>query len=302
MRERIIAAGTQLGYRPNQIARSLTTQKSRLIGISVGYMENQFYPSILELISIGFAAHGYRVVLLTPGSGGNADLVLEEVMRHRLDAVVLASARLTSSFAAECTRAGIPVVLLNRRTDAATCSSVTGQNEHGGRVIAQFFMSIRPHHIAFMAGLEDSSTSRERERGFMGALRDGGYQEPARAVGHYDFAAACAATRLLLSAARRPDALFCANDHMALAAIETARSEFGLHAGRDLSIVGFDDVTLASWPGFSLTTYSQPVGPMADCLVQETLRLLRDDSSQPAQLVVPGKLVIRMSAPHQKQH
>src|SRR3546814_9070401 len=76
----------------------------------------------------------------------------------------------------------------------------------------------------------------------------------------------------------RPDAIFCANDHMALAAIEVARSEFGLEVGRDVSIIGFDDIAMAEWHSHSLTTYSQPIKLMVQRLTSIVKSLLRDQN------------------------
>jgi DNA-binding LacI/PurR family transcriptional regulator len=117
-----------------------------------------------------------------------------------------------------------------------------------------------------------------------------------RAVGNYTFEGAKAATRTLLSSRTRPDAIFCANDHMALAAMETARAEFGLTVGKDISIVGFDDVDLAAWPSFSLTTFSQPIEAMAASVTTILEALMRGEGPASAQEIVPGRLLVRGSA------
>ena len=295
-REKVRAAAAELGYRPNLIARSLITRRSNLIGVAMSYMDNQFYPSILEAMSAGFHARGYRLVLFTPGAGGEADPVLDEILRFGVDAVILASARVTSQFAQCCARAHVPVVLLNRRTPSTAVSSVTGDNESGGRAVAEFLLAGNHRRFAFLAGLEDASTSRERERGFMTRLREADVSTPLRASGAYAFEAARVATRQLLSGRDAPDALFCANDHMAMAAIETARTEFGRRIGHDLSVVGFDDVGPAAWPCFDLTTFTQPVAAMAERVVAVTLGHLGEARYVPVQVTVPGRLLVRGSA------
>lgn len=295
-RAKVLKAARQLNYRPNLIARSLITQRSRLIGVAMAYMENQFYPTILEALSECFAAEGYRVILFTPGPNGDPDPILDEVLRFQVAAVILASTRMTSHFAEECAQARVPVVLFNRRTENEAVSSVTGQNVFGGRTIGSFLLVGGHARYAFVAGLEDSSTSREREQGFSEALGEAGIGLAQRVVGHYDSAAAREAARALFSRADRPDAVFCANDHMACAVMETARAEFGLQVGRDVSIVGFDDVGLASWPSFDLTTFSQPAWPMAQQVVAVTLERIEDPQSGPVHGIVPGELVVRGSA------
>jgi DNA-binding LacI/PurR family transcriptional regulator len=295
-RAKILEAAQSIGYRPNMIARSLITERSGTIGVAIGYMDNQFYPAILECLSSEFARAGYRLLLFTQGPRDDSDPILDEVLRHRVDAVILASVRLTSNFAEECSKAQVPVVLLNRRTETQTASSVTGENRVGGHAVAAFLAGGGHQRFAYMAGLDDSSTSREREEGFNQGLAACGKTAPVRVVGHYDFDAARAGTKRLLSRKKPPDAIFCANDHMAFAVMETARSEFGLSVGQDISVVGFDDVPLASWPSFMLTTYSQPIQPMVRRVVEIALHHVEHGGGEPIRDVVKGALIVRSSA------
>jgi DNA-binding LacI/PurR family transcriptional regulator len=295
-RLRVEQAAAQLGYRPNLIARSLITRRSTIIGVAVAYLENPFYPAVLEALSNALEAAGYRVLLFTARPGENADPILEEVLRYRVDALVLASASLSSHFADECRQAGVPVVLLNRRTESDGVSTVTGDNQQGAGVIARFLVAGGHRRCAFLAGLENASTSREREAGFTEALAASGQPAPLREVGQYDFDAAILAVRRLLSRNDRPDAIFCANDHMALAAINVARAEFSLDVGRELSIIGFDDAVPSGWPLFALTTYAQPVKPMVERVVAILRRHLAEPEVAAMREVMPGALVVRASA------
>lgn len=295
-RERIMKAAAKLGYRPNAIARSLITGRSRLIGVIMAYMENQFYPEVLEAISRRLREIDYHVILFSADATRQVDPAFQSIINYRVDGIILASAMLSSELALECHAHGVPVVLFNRTTDTLGLSSVTGDNTKGAASIAQFLAAGGHERFGFIAGIEASSTSRERERGYYGWLLKAGIPEPLRSVGNYSFACATAATRDLLSRRNRPDAIFCANDHTAIAAIEVARHEFGLDVGREISIVGFDDVGAARWPSYGLTTFSQPVLPM----VNETLAILIDliDRRRPKfrQSVIPGELIVRSSA------
>ena len=117
-----------------------------------------------------------------------------------------------------------------------------------------------------------------------------------RAVGHYTFEGAAAAARDLLSCPDRPDAIFCGNDHMALAISEVARFEFGLRVPQDISLVGFDDVGPARWASFSLTSFSQPVTAMVDRAVEVMIEQIEDEAPVPRDVIVPGELIVRGSA------
>lgn len=296
MRRRVTEAAERLGYRPNLIARSLITRRSNVIGVVAGYLQNQFYPEMLEALSEQLGQMGYRLLLFPGDPKGVSDPMLDEILRFRVDALVLASASLSSRLARECRRAGVPMVLVNRTIDDPAVSSVTGDNLIGAGAVAAFLVAGGHRRFAYVSGLENSSTSRDREAGFAGYLSSQGLGPPQRAVGHYSFSGAVEAARSLFNAPEPPDAVFCANDHMALAVMETARSEFGLAIGRQLSIVGFDDVGAAGWPSFSLTTYSQPIRPMVDQVVSILQDMFADASSPARQERTPGRLVVRTSA------
>jgi DNA-binding LacI/PurR family transcriptional regulator len=295
-REKVMLAAKQLGYRPNLVARSLITGRSNLIGVTIPSLSNPFYSALLEALASLFADIGYRLMLFTTSSDRNSDPLLEEILRFRVDALVLIASSLSSHFADECQQAGLPVVLLNRKTNSKSISSVTGENKQGAKLIAAYLAAGGHQRFAYIAGLENSSTSRDRKKGFSDYLKDHGYAAPSRVVGHYTQEGATNATRELLSHKNPPDAIFCANDQMALAAINVARAEYNLDVGRQISIVGFDDSEPAHWPLLELTTYSQPVQAMANEVVTIISHALADKDAQPVQKVVKGQLIIRTSA------
>jgi DNA-binding LacI/PurR family transcriptional regulator len=222
--------------------------------------------------------------------------VLEEVLRHRVDALVLISTSLSSHFADECMNIGLPVVMFNRKTDSEAASSVTGQNRDGARTIAAFLHAGKHKRYAYIAGLESSSTSRDREEGFFDYLHEHGVKSIERRVGQYTAAGAEHAVTSLLSAATPPDAIFCANDHMALAAISVAQARFGLKVGEDVSIVGFDDIDMARWPVFDLTTFSQPLDDMVRRAVDAVFAQLNGTLDAALHEEAEGRLIVRGSA------
>ncbi|RZT39124.1 LacI family DNA-binding transcriptional regulator [Cupriavidus agavae] len=268
-RERIEKAARKLGYRPNAIARSLITRRSRIIGLVMSYLENQFYPVVIERLCQALQRDGYHVLLFISQTE-DADEVLTDILQYQVDGIVMASTTLSSALASDCQNAGIPVVLFNRVAQlgamgAYSTSSVTSQNREGGRMVGELLLRTGHRRIAWLAGAEKTSTSRDREAGLCDALAAAGLALHARGVGNYDFAEARRAVHLLFrDPASRPDALFAANDHMAIAALETLRTELGLRVPHDVSVVGFDNVPQAAWPSFDLTTVQQNIDEMVD--------------------------------------
>lgn len=189
-RERVIEAATRLGYRPNLVARSLITRRSNVIGVVVPGNGNPFYQIALEALSVAFAKIGYRVLLFTTDPLAGSDPVLDDVLHYRVDALVLISTSLSSRFAEECVQIGLPVVMFNRKTDSNAASSVTGENRKGAERIAEFLVAGKHRRYAYVAGLEQSSTSRDREEGFMTCLARHNVKHVERQVGLYSTAGA----------------------------------------------------------------------------------------------------------------
>jgi DNA-binding LacI/PurR family transcriptional regulator len=294
MREKIVSASNELGYRPNILARSLTKQSSNVVGVVFGQFDNPFFALALDRFADALSRQGLRVLLFTAETNATVDEQVAELLSYRVSAVILMAVNLSSMLAAECARSDIPVVLFNRTTDENHAAfTVTGDNVGGATAIARRFLERDCQRVAFMAGYEDSSTSRQRETAFTAALVEAGRPEPRRVVGYYSRSGATEATRALFADPdNRPDALFCANDLMAIAAIETMRAEFGLEPGVDCAVAGFDNVPMAAWPSFALTTYSQPVDSMVAHAVAFVTGEVRDETG----IVVRGELILRNTA------
>lgn len=123
-----------------------------------------------------------------------------------------------------------------------------------------------------------------------------GAERPLRDVGQYTLSGAMDAARRLLTAKNPPDGIFCANDIMAIGALNVAAGEMGMVPGRDISIIGFDDIAMAGWPLFNLTTYVQPMDDMVTSAVRILAAQLADADAPAVQQVLPGRLVVRGSA------
>ena len=297
MASKVRKAAAELGYRPNVLARSLIKGRSRIIGVVVAYLENQFYPNTLEKLSTTLQQKGYHVlVFMASQTASNIEQVLEEILDYQVDGLILASVALSSELAERCVDAGIPVVLFNRSQDDQRLSAITSDNLAGGRKVAEFLLAGGHQHIAYIAGWEGASTQRDREQGLLTGLAVAGYHLYRREVGNFDFAEAKNATRRMFSKRPYPDAVFVANDHMAFAVMDTLRFELSLLIPEDVSVVGYDDVPLAAWPSFNLTTVRQPANRMVERTVATLIAHIEDNDTIPQYIAIDGPLVIRGSA------
>lgn len=295
-RKAVLEAAKKLKYRPNLFARSLITNRSSIIGLAVSALDNQYYPEVVQSFSEELANAGYRLLLfITHGSTGH-DPMLNELLRYRLDALILASSTLSSALAEECRAAGVPVIMYNNIDPSSEIASVAGTNGLGARTVAAYLAAAGHKRFGYVAGLEGDSTNHEREAGFTSFLLEHDLPAPARASGHFTFDGAVQATRALLNRKNPPDAIFCVNDHAALAALQVASTEFGRVPGKDISIVGFDNVPIAGWPCFSLTTYSQPTARMVTRTIELLHMALKHESTDGMHERIPGELCVRASA------
>jgi DNA-binding LacI/PurR family transcriptional regulator len=294
-RAKVLKAARQLGYRPNAIARAMISGRSGLIAILVAYLDNQFYPLVIEQLTRGLQAKGYHTLLLMTDPG-RQDEVVQQILEFQVEGIVMASATLSSLLARECAQTGIPVVLLNRYVPSSPASSVTSDNIEGGRLVAKLLVENGHERIAFIAGSEDSSTNRDREAGFYKGLAEMGRTAWGRTVGGYTFDGAAEAARELFQGKQKPDAIFVANDHMAFSVIDVLRNELKLRVPEDISIIGFDDVPEASWGGYQLTTVRQPSGAMIDATISILMEQVGRETVSRRAAILPVELIIRRSA------
>ncbi|WP_298559994.1 LacI family DNA-binding transcriptional regulator [uncultured Aliiroseovarius sp.] len=294
--EKVRKAAAELGYRPNVLARAMVSGRSRIIGLVVAYLENQFYPIVLEKLSNALQEQGYHILIFTaPNSTDGIDAVIQDLMDYQVDGIVAASVSLSSDLAERATQAGIPVVLFNRGQDNSPFVEVTSDNIAGGRQVAEFLLEAGHERIAHISGWQGSSTGRERKQGFNAALAEAGAASIATLDGMYNRDVAMACTETLLRD-HNPDAIFVGNDHMAFAVIDRLRAH-GVVVGQDISVIGYDDVPMASWGAYDLTTIRQPVNRMVDATVSALMSHIENpQNAEPRREAIEGPLIVRGSA------
>jgi len=295
-RAKVLAAAEQLHYRPNALARSLITKRSNMVALVIGDIENPFFARLVNVFSQRLQARGLHVLLFSLAHDGNVEAALNEVLKYRVDGVLLVSVLLSQEMAEGCRRLGTPVVLYNRYAKSKSVSSVRVENYEGGRRVADFLIAGRHERIAYVGGTRTDATGFDRESGFLGRLEEHGVTAWKRVPGDYSFASGYEAGRALLAGKTRPDAIFAVSDLMALGVLEAARAEFGLRVPEELSIVGFDDIPMASWPSYELTTVRQPVQAMVDEALALLFAQMEDPDAKAVTRLIPGELVVRRTA------
>ena len=295
MENKVLKAASELGYRPNMLARSLNTGKSKIIGLVISYLDNQFYPDVLEMLSSRLQENGYQILMFIASSDNkNLDQVLNEILDYQVDGIVMASVELSSVISKKIDSADIPVILLNRSLDNIRFSSITSNNYRGGKLIADFLIRSGHQKISHIAGNEKASTQRDRETGFIDGLKEAGMDLFSREIGNFMLDQASVAAREMFSSKVIPDAVFVANDHMAFAVMDVLRTDLCLKIPDDVSVIGFDDVKICSWPSYNLTTVRQPINTMVDKTVSLLISQLEENNSA-KQVELDVELIVRGS-------
>lgn len=293
---KVRAAAEQLGYRPDPLARAMITGRTRIIGLVVAYLENQFYPIALERLSRALQARGYHVlVFMAENSTEKVAEVVRELIDYRVDGIVTASVAMTNDLTARLVALGIPVVNFNRGQDDPRLTDVTSDNVAGGRRATAFLVAGGHRRIAHVMGWQGASTGRDRAEGFRQAMDAAGLAPFAMIDGMYSRDTAAAVTRDLCTSATHPDAIFVGNDHMAFAVMDELRFGLGLDVPGDVSVIGYDDVPMAAWPSYALTTIRQPVNRMVAATVEAILGQI-EHTAPPQKLRIDGPLMVRRSA------
>jgi DNA-binding LacI/PurR family transcriptional regulator len=295
-RARVLAAAAELDYKPNVIARSLSTQRSDIIGIIMANINNSlFYPLVLEEFTRKLQELGKQVLLFNVPPDRPVDEILPRVLGYQVDGLIITSTTPSNEIVDECARLGKPVVLFNRLVRGTNANIVSCDNVAGSHLVADALLDSGHQRIAAIAGIATTSTSELREKGFSEQLKKRGYHNLLRERGSFTYESGYEAALRLLDCDNPPDAIYCMADIMALGAMDAARYQLGIKIPDELSIIGFDDIPVANYPAYSLTTIRQPISAMIESVIE---LLAREDGEFPTAEVrlLPGELVVRQSA------
>ncbi len=290
-RSKILAVAKELGY-SGPAARFSDGFSHRSVALVMGDMANPFYPATVQYLSQILHARSIRMLFHSIPQGLQVDDVMEQVLDYRVDGAIIASATMSSRLARHCREAQIRVIHYNRVQADRQSSAVCCDNYGGARMVAQHLLERGRVRFAFLGGRPDTSTHLERSRGFADALGEAGMALSGEAMGLFEYDAALEASRDLLTMRPRIDALFCCNDVMALAAIDMSR-HLGIRVPDDVAIVGFDDIPMAGWESYDLTTIRQPARRM----LGEAVKMIFDEDDIRGKIrILPGEMKIRRSS------
>ncbi|MCF7934441.1 MAG: LacI family DNA-binding transcriptional regulator [Spirochaetia bacterium] len=295
---KIMQTAKRLNYRPSVIARSLQQNSTNIIGIINRNFESNFHMQSLDMFSRELQKLGYSTLLLNLPEDGTMDATLHLALEYQVDGIILTSTMLSSRLAEDCISYDTPVVQYNRYSLYQEVDSVCLDNFKAGNEVGKYLIETGHKRIAFVSGRKESSTSIDRRLGLIHSLDEAGLPLVAEYTGEYTHESGCEAADAFIHGISRdqwPDAVFCGTDIAATGFIDHARRAYGIRVPEDISVAGFDDTPMATWPQYDLTTVMQPI----ETMVQETLEILMDlikyEKSGVIKKMIPGTLVKRSS-------
>lgn len=290
---RVQEVARALSYVPSEAGRSLSTRQAKSIGVFTAELTNPFYPGLVEPVRNRLGRLGFRTILFTePDAAGAAENLPQGVV----DGAIITTAHLGSPLPAALRARNIPFVLANRSVDGVDCDRSTVDNVVGGRLAAEFLADLGHREVGAIFGPSDTSTGRDRELGFRLGLGERAVGMPDANIyrGQFSFENGYQGSLELLDRPDRPTAVFCANDVVALGALNAARA-LGRHVGRDLTIIGFDDIAMASWELVDLTTVHYDVTAMAQTAADLMVDRIADPRAPFREVTLEPRIVTRGS-------
>lgn len=296
-RTAVLRAAEALGYRPNAAARSLASRRSHVIGVMLSDVLNPFFTELIGGIEEAAIAAEYRALFNTGSRNPELEAVaIDTFLELRTDGLILAGPVLDEDVIAEAARE-VPVVVMTRQIEVPGVDSVSNDDYRGAGMVVDHLVELRHRHIAHIDG-GSGAGARRRRQGFLRRMRKHGLAETARVVaGTYTEEGGAKGVLELLASGPPPTAIFASNDLAAVGALHALEDQ-GLAVPEDVSLVGYDNTTLAQLGHIALTTIHQPRREMGFQAVQLLIERLDGGRSEPRHILIePSLMARRTTAP-----
>lgn len=295
-RAKIAKIAKRMHYMPHSGARSLIMRRTETVGVLLPDMHGEFFSEIVR--GIDSAARGLGLHLLVSSSHGDAveTATAFRSMSGRVDGILVMSPHADEALIADNLPTDLPIVLMNTRVNGTRYLSVTVDNYGGAYAMVQHLFERGHRRIAHIAGPENNFDSQERLRGYRDAMKNLGKKVSEQIFrGDFSEESGYRAGQQLLAAGALPDAVFAANDMMAIGCL-FALNEAGKRVPQDMALAGFDDIPMARFVTPPLSTVRVRIAELGGRALKELAQMIENPSHEnhPAQVLRP-ELVVRTS-------
>lgn len=293
---RIREIAGKLGYSTNSLGRSLVTGKTHTIGVVVTTISDPFVAEVVSGVEDVAKQRGFSVILSCSEADPEREVAVARMFRERrVDGILATASRVGATYLPLMSEMKVPIVLINHFDTDRYAHSVMIDNVAGAREVTHHLIDLGHRRIGYVGDQFGLHSDSDRFAGYRQALAESDIPYDPQLVAHGDGKpeGGMRAMTRLLALRKRPSAVFCYNDMSALGTLR-AIQEHGLRVPEDMSVVGFDDLFLASYTRPPLTTLRQPMREMGQRAMTILLKLLGGEKSDHL-VIVPGQLVIRSS-------
>jgi DNA-binding LacI/PurR family transcriptional regulator len=294
-RVKVLEIAERLGYRPSLIARSLNQQSTKIIGIVVKHFNSAVYMKSLELFIRLFQNSGYTAMVFNIQNDSEIENNLKTAIEYQVAGLVITSATLSSPLVKSCLRFNTPVFLFNRVSDGLKVNTVCHDNLEGGKRVADYLISRGHRRLVYVVGEKSSSTNRDRQEGFVSKAESLGIEDIRVVEGDFTYQSGFRAAEKLIREKVSLDGVLCASDYMAMGFFDYLRTRTSLTIPEDVSLVGFDGISLYNENMYPITTYQQPIERMVEKTVELLINKSINYSSDPVHYMFSGELMERGS-------
>lgn len=295
--KRVWRAIEELGYYPNVNARGLASGKSSLLGLIVSDIVNPFFPELVKSFDEAALHHGYEIITANTNYDPTRTLLrVRRLIERRIDGVAIMTSEMDQSLVDELSTRGIPIVFLDTGNVQENISNIRIDYEQGVSEAVNHLLELGHRRIGYISGPLDLKSARIRRSAFLDFLGKNGIieEEELVTVGDYKIKGGRKAMEKLLKLEEHPTAVLASNDLTAIGAMQTLRTH-GLRVPEDVSLIGFDDIALASFTDPPLTTVNISREKVAECAFESLFQLIKGKAESGREVHVGTNLVVRES-------
>lgn len=298
-RLRILDAAKHLQYRPNGAARDLRIRRTQTVAVLLHDLSGPFYSELVQGVQVEADRCHYNVII---SHSNRQDAVNRLLYENRVDGAILLDPNVSDQIVLDLADQHFPIAALDRDLTHDCLVSIAADHEGGAYEATRYLLSAGYHDILFLAGPKNSLDSQLRFRGYQRALVDAHLSPPECPVAHGDFteAGGMRETEKIVRQGRLPEAIFAANDEMALGVLQVLR-EHQIVVPNDIGLMGFDDIRIAQYVTPPLSTVHQPMYELGLQAMHQLLCLLSGDPVQP-RIVLSTSLILRGTCPILSEH
>lgn len=297
-RKRVEDAIKELGYRPNAIARSMAKGHTHTLGCISPNLTNYIFASIIESAQAEARRLGFFILTGCASSADEVPPLLDEMLNRRVDGLLVLNPRDDNRYLhlLPLIQGGMPVVYLKNSPNGEPVSSVCSNDQSGGYQATQYLLELGHTSIATITGPENEECTQDRLEGYRQILSESSIKQEEALVIKGDWSAESAgqAVQQLLASATPFSAIFAQNDRMAVGTIRALRDS-GLRVPQDISVIGYDDIPLASYFDPPLTTIRQPMDEFGRHGAQLLIEAVQNPKYVPKQVRLDAQIIKRNS-------